>query len=152
MLHSRHDERGSAMVMALGALAVLAVIAIAIVAIVVAEKRAGLSDYSGSRAFYSADAASEAGVNWIKHQGSPPIPVDSLKYFGMDSLATLGTSDTYRFDVEPPPYPSPRKRYRSGWTREWVDYEFRVQASGASARQSQADIELGATKLFRRGY
>ncbi len=152
MTHHSHDERGSAMVMALGALAVLAVIAIAVVAIVIAEKRTGMSDYTGSRAFYTADAASEAGVNWIRHQASPPIPVDTLRYFRMDTTVVLDARDKYKFDVEPPPFPAPKKRYRAGWTREWVDYEFRVQASGASSQQSQAAIEVGATKLYRRGY
>ena len=66
------DERGSAMVMALGTMMILAVVALSIVAIVTAEKRTGFSAYAGARSFYSADAATEAGVNWMRHQYSPP--------------------------------------------------------------------------------
>ena len=74
-----HNENGSAMIMVLGALAILAVIAIAVVAISISEKRTGSSEYAGARAFYSADAAGEAGVNWVRHQYTPPPPVPTLR-------------------------------------------------------------------------
>lgn len=149
MIHRSHDnERGSALVMALGALAVLAVIAIAVVAIVVSEKRTGSSEYAGSRAFYSADAASEAGVNWLRLQYSPPVQLDTLKRVRKDSTyTTMDYSNRYKCDVA-----FVKKRYRSGWSSEFKDYEYRVDASGASAQQSQSAIELKATRLYREGY
>jgi Tfp pilus assembly protein PilX len=148
MTHRLEDQRGSAMVMALGAIAVLAVVAIAVVAIVVAEKRTGFSEYAGTRAFYSADAASEAGVNWIRHQYSPPATVDSLSHVQVqNSYTTLASSNRYKYDVT---YVG--KRYRPGWSVEFKDYEYRVDASGASAQQSQSAIEVKATRLYREGY
>lgn len=142
------DERGSAMIMALGALAVLAVIAIAVVAVVVAEKRTGFAEFAGTRAFYSADAASEGGVNWIRHQYSPPAVLDSVQHVHVENTYTAMASDNrYKFDVT-----YVRKRYRSGWSVEWKDYEFKVDASGASTQQSQSAIEVRATRLYREGY
>ncbi len=147
-LRPHDNERGSALVMALGALAVLAVIAIAVVAIVISEKRTGLSDYTGSRAFYSADAASEAGVNWLRHQYSPPAQLDSVRHVRVDTTyTTMSHNNRYKYDVT-----YIRKRYRSGWSNEFKDYEYRVDASGASAQQSQSAIELNATRLYREGY
>jgi Tfp pilus assembly protein PilX len=136
------------MVMALGTLVVLAVIAVSIVAVVSSEKRTGFSEYSGARSFYSADAATEAGVNWIRHQYTPPTPLDSLNRVRVANTYTdLAPSNQYRYDVQ-----YIRKRYRSGWSIEYKDYEYHVDAVGASAKQAQTNVELRATRLYREGY
>jgi Tfp pilus assembly protein PilX len=142
------DERGSAMMMALGALTVLAVIAMVVLAIVVSEKRTAGSDYSGTRSFYSADAASEAGVHWIRHQFTPPAVVDTVNHVRVTNAYTaLSPGNGYRFDVT-----YVRKRYRAGWSTEYKDYEYTVDGVGASAQQSESDIEVKATRLYREGY
>lgn len=148
MKQRQSSERGSAMVMALGALAILAVIAIVIVAVVVSEKRTSFSEYVGSRSFYSADAASEAGVNWIRHQYTPPTVVDTLNNVRATTTYTpIGNDNRYKFDVR-----YMRKRYRPGWSSEYKDYEYRVDATGTSAQATQAAIEVKATRLYREGY
>lgn len=148
-MHVSHsNERGSAMVMALGALTILAVIAVVIVAIVMSEKRTAFSDYTGARSFYSADAASEAGVNWLEHQYTPAAVVDtSNNVFRADTFTTIGEQDGYRFNVQ-----YIRKRYRAGWSTEYKDYEYRVDATGQSAQQAAANVRVGATRLYREGY
>lgn len=148
-MHATHtNERGSALVMALGALTILAVIAAVIIAIVVAEKRTASSEYAGSRSFYSADAASEAGVNWLEHQYTPAAVVDTLSHvFVADTLTSIGENAGYRFDVQ-----YVRKRYRAGWSTEYKDYEYRVDATGQSAQQAAANVRVGATRLYREGY
>jgi Tfp pilus assembly protein PilX len=148
MTPSIQNERGSAMMMALGALTVLAVIALVALAVVINEKRTAQSDYSGARSFYSADAASEAGVHWIRHQYTPPAVVDSIRHVRVTTNYTaMNASNGYRFDVT-----YVRKRYRPGWSTEYKDYEYTVDAVGASAQQSESDIELKATRLYREGY
>ena len=148
MAQRMSNERGSALVMALGALAVLAVIAIVVVAIVVSEKRTAFSEYSGSRSFYSADAASEAGVHWSRHQYTPPQLVDTLGHVKVTNVYTaIGPENGYKFDVE-----YTRKRYRPGWSTEYKDYEYHVDARGMSVQQSEAVIEVRATRLYREGY
>jgi Tfp pilus assembly protein PilX len=148
MAQRTHNEDGSAMIMALGAMAILAVIAIAVVAIVISEKRTGFSEYAGSRSFYSADAASEAGVNWVRHQYSPPAPIDSVRHVHIDNTyTTIATNNRYKFDVT-----YVRKRYRSGWSNEYKDYEFKVDALGTSTQQTQTAVEVRATRLYREGY
>lgn len=142
------NERGSAMVMALGALAVLAVIAVVVISIVISEKRTAFSDYTGSRSFYSADAASEAGIHWIRHQYTPPALVDTAGHVHVTNTYTaIGPENGYKFDVE-----YIRKRYRPGWSVEYKDYEYHVDASGMSAQKSEAAIEVRATRLYREGY
>jgi Tfp pilus assembly protein PilX len=142
------SERGSAMVMALGVLAVLAILAFVVMGVVVTEKKTAHSEYTNTRSFNTADAASEAGVNWILHQRTPPDLVDSLNnVFVSDSLTTLHGPSEYEFDVR-----FVRKKHRAGWTTDYKDYEFLIMASGVSAQQSQAAVDVGATRLYREGY
>ena len=148
MSHIVHTERGSALMMALGAMTVLAVIALVSVALVVAEKRTVFSDYSGARSFYSADAASEAGVHWIRHQYTPPNVLDADKHVRVSTAYTaIGDDNGYRFDVT-----YVNKRYRAGWSTEYKDYEYHVEALGTSTQQAASDIEVRTTRLYREGY
>lgn len=142
------SESGSAMVVALGSLAVLAVIAIVVIVLAVSEKRTAYSDYTGTRSFYSADAASEAGVNWVQHQYSPASIVDTSSHvFVSNTYVANGPSNGYKFDVS-----YVRKRYRPGWSTEYKDYEYKIDASGRSASSAAAAIEVHATRLYREGY
>jgi hypothetical protein len=146
--HRPAAERGSALVMVLGALTVLALIAILIVGVVISEKKTSFSSYTGARSFYSADAASEAGVNWLQHQYSPAAILDSVSHVYVGgSYTAIDAQSGYKFDVS-----YIRKRYRPGWSVEYKDYEYKVDASGQSSPQAAAAIELHATRLYREGY
>lgn len=141
-------ERGSAMVLAIGVLAILSVLALVIVAVVVSEKQTQLADYSGTRSFYSADAATEAGVNWIRKQAIPPPLIDAnSNVFVAGGYTALSTNNQYKYDIQ-----YVRKQIRPGWSVEYKDYQYRVTATGASAQTAESSIEVGASRLFREGY
>jgi Tfp pilus assembly protein PilX len=143
-----NDERGAAMVLVLGVLAALAILALVVMNITVSEKKTEANDYANNRSFYSADAASEAGVAWIRRQSNPPSLVDTLNHVSLSTAYTaLADEDRYKYDVK-----YVRKRFRPGWSVEYKDYEYLVEARGASAQQTEAAVELGATRLFREGY
>jgi hypothetical protein len=136
------------MVMALGVLAVLAVLAIVIATVVSSEKRTEVSKYANTRSFYSADAAGEAGVHWLTVQTSPPTVLDSLNHVTIGNTYTaLANEHLYRYDIE---YVG--KRFRPGWSVEFKDYYYKVNAQGASSGQSQAAIEINTARLYREGY
>jgi len=144
------NERGAAMVLVLGALVVLAILALVAMNITIAEKQTESVDYVNNRSFYSADAAGEAGVAWIRRQPNnrPPSLVDTLGHVSVSAAYTaLGDDDRYKYDVK-----FVRKRFRPGWGIEYKDYEYVVEASGVSAREAQSAVELGATRLFKEGY
>jgi hypothetical protein len=148
MPSNRNSERGSTMVLALGVLAVVAVIAIVVMSIVIAEKRASSSQYANNRAFYSADAAGEAGVNWLRANGSPPALVDTSSAVRLPSgYIALGDDHLYDFGVD---YVG--KRFRPGYSTDCKDYIYRIEAVGKSARQSNAELEFNATRMYREGY
>jgi hypothetical protein len=136
------------MVLALGILAVLAVLAIIVVSLASSDRWSASSEYTNTRAFYSADAASEAGLNWIRMRSAPPPLLDADRnVFVAGSFTALSSDHRYRANVR-----FVRKRFRPGWSTEYKDYEYDVEATGASARQSQADVDVRATRLFREGY
>jgi Tfp pilus assembly protein PilX len=142
------NERGAAMVLVLGVLAALAVLAMVVMTIVMSEKRTQLTEYSNDRSFYSADAAGEAGVAWIRRQASPPSLVDSLSHVSVSNAYTsLSADHQYKYDVK-----FARKKFRPGWSVEYKDYEFVVEAKGLSSQQAESAVELGASRLFREGY
>jgi Tfp pilus assembly protein PilX len=136
------------MVLVLGVLAALAVLAMVVMAIVTTEKRTQLADYSNNRSFYSADAAGEAGVAWIRRQPNPPSLVDSLSHVSVSNAYTALSNDhLYKYDVR-----YVRKQFRPGWGVEYKDYEFMVEAKGVSAQQSESAVELGVRRPFKEGY
>lgn len=142
------DQRGSAMVLAIGVLAVLGVLAIVILAVVIGEKRTESSEYAHDRAFHSADAAGEAGVNWIRGQLSPAALVDTLSNVRLSTgVENIATDHRYEYNVR---YVT--KQFRPGWSVEYKDYTYTVSTTGTSAQQSQAALDVNATRLYREGY
>lgn len=142
------NERGAAMVLVMGVLTALAVLAMVVMAIVTSEKRTSFAEYTNNRSFYSADAAGEAGLAWIRRQASPPALVDSLNRVSVSAGYTALSNDhRFRYDVA-----FVQQRFRPGWSAEYLDYEYLVQAKGASVQNSEAAIDLGAVRVFREGY
>ncbi len=149
MKHTLADERGSALILAIGVLVVLAAIAGVIVSIAISEKKSQSATYTGSRAFYSADAAGEAGINWIRTQPSPPGLLDAQKnVFLSGGYIPLNPTHSYKFDVQ---YVG--KHFRPGWDAEYYkDFEYRIDANGASVQQSESAVEVSALRLYKEGY
>jgi Tfp pilus assembly protein PilX len=142
------NERGSALVLAIGVLAILALLAVIVVSIASSEKWTEFAEYTHQRAFYSADAAGEAGLNWIRLQPNPPAIIDANNnVFVAGGFTPLSGDHNYKFDVQ-----YVRKRFRAGWSLEYKDYEYAIDAEGASAKQSEAAIDIQALRLFREGY
>lgn len=142
------NERGAAMVLVLGVLAALAVLALVVMAAVVTEKRTHFTEYTNNRSFYSADAAGEAGLSWIRRQASPPSLVDTLSHVSVSTAYTnLGDDHRYKYDVK-----YVRTKFRPGWSVEFKDFEYLVEANGTSVQQAESAVELGATRLFKEGY
>jgi hypothetical protein len=142
------NERGSVMVLVLGIVAALTGLALIIVAIASSDKWTSFFEYTNSRAFYSADAASEAGINWIRMQSSPPPVLDGngrVRVAG--GFTPLSGDHNYKSDIK-----FVRKRFRPGWSLEYKDYEYDIEAAGTSAKESEAAVDVRASRLFKEGY
>ena len=134
--------------LALVVLAVLALLAVVIVSVATSSKWTEFQEFSNNRAFYSADAAGEAAVNWIRFQTEPPGIIDvQNRVFAAGGFTTLAAGQQYRFDVI-----FVRTDFRPGWSLEYKDYEYRIVANGASVQQSEAGVEVRARRVFKEGY
>lgn len=146
------NERGSAMVLALGVLTVLALLAVIVLVVVSANKRTESSDYANNRSFYSADAATEAGAHWLHGQGSPPATVDTVGHVSVSTAYTSLASDhQYRFNVKYVKVLRHSVGYAAGSNVGFNDYLYVVDATGASAQQSQATVNVNVVRRFRNG-
>jgi len=148
------NERGSAMVTALFFLVGLAVAAAVIAMVATSHKRVSENDYTHSRAFYSADAGSESAINWLRLSNTPPTIVDAQtqKVRSMNDYTHLnvdGNSENnmYKYDAT-----FNRAHFRPGWSKEYMDFDYTVDADGSSSVQSSSQIEVQVSRLFKVEY
>ena len=142
------DNRGTAMVMTLLIITCLALLAVIIVSVSVLEKKTTFNEYTAMRSFYSADAGSEAAVNWLVLQTFPPDIVDAENHvFVPTDFSELSSDHRYQFEIT-----YTRKMIRPGWGLQYKDFEYGITAQGASVQESESEIALQARKLFKEGY
>lgn len=78
----------------------------------------------------------------------PPGLIDVQNHvYVAGSFTPLTTGNSYKYDIQ-----FLRKHFRPGWSLEYKDFEYLVDADGASVQQSEAAIEVDATRLFKEGY
>ena len=156
MLRAFRNEKGSALVATLFFITALAVTATVIVWVTGTERRVSHNEYTYTRSFYASDAGAETAINWIRVQPIPPPIVDMAELFveSMDDYNNIEndpenpTNDhKYQYDVR-----FDRVRFRPGWSREYLDFDYTIDSRGASVNQSSARIEVRTSRLFRQGY
>jgi hypothetical protein len=156
MLRALRNEKGTALVATLFFITALAVTATVIVWVTGSERRVSHNEYTYSRSFYASDAGAETAINWVRIQPIPPRIVDATELFveHMDDYTTIEdnpdhpTDDhKYQYDVR-----FDRIRFRPGWSREYLDFDYTIDSRGASVNQSSARIEVRTSRLFRQGY
>jgi Tfp pilus assembly protein PilX len=142
------NDRGYAMVVALSFIAGLTLLAVIIITVSISEKRTAFNEYSHSRSFYAADAGGEAAINWLRIQNSPPNLLDAQKHvFVPTGYDTLTDDHKYRFDVT-----YIKKKTRVGWSHDYKDFEYTIDADGTSVKESESEVEVQVRRLFKEGY
>jgi hypothetical protein len=148
MIATLNNNRGAALIVTLMMIAGLTIIAGVIVAVTATDKKVGLNESTHMRSFYAADAGGEAAVNWLRIQNSPPGFLDPTKHVYLGSgMQDLGHNHKYDFDVQ-----YVRKRLRPGWSHEYKDFDYTVEAQGESVNKSTSELELRTSRLFKEGY
>jgi hypothetical protein len=149
------NERGGAMVTALFFILGLTVMAAIITSIASSEKRVAHNEYTHVRAFNSSDAGSENAINWIRNLPEAPDAanvgvkvIDQGTYTDLeDPNAAHPESNKYQYDIE-----FDGMRHRPGWSPEYVDFDYTIDSEGASSKESSANIEVQASRLFNLEY
>lgn len=149
MLTTLRSQRGTALVATLFFITALAVTATVIVWVTGSERRVSHNEYTHTRAFYASDAGSETAINWIRTRQIPPPIIDAQEKFvaNQDDYTILSGDHKYIFDVR-----FDRVRFRPGWSREYLDFDYTIDSRGASVQQSSTRIEVRTSRLFRQGY
>jgi hypothetical protein len=131
----------------------LSVTAAIIVTIAGSEKRVSHNEYVHARSFYSSDAGTEVALNWLLMRQSPPRVIDQdgtvQALNDYTYLYTSGNTEPnkYKYDID-----FDRVRFRPGWSREYLDFDYTIDSDGASTQQSETVIQVQASRLFRQGY
>jgi Tfp pilus assembly protein PilX len=149
MLTTIRNNRGTALVATLFFITALAVTATVIVAVTGTERRVSHNEYTHTRSFYASDAGSETAINWIRTRQIPPRIVNTADQLVVDQndYTYLQSDHKYQFDVK-----FDRVRFRPGWSREYLDFDYTIDSRGASVQESSARIEVRTSRLFRQGY
>ena len=152
MLKLIRNDRGSALVTAMFFIVGLTAIATIIVFVTGAERKVAHNEYTHMRAFNSSDAGTEQAINWLRFQAFPPDedPGNANKVVDQGSYTTLTDPNAsyqednrYQYDIT-----FSGQRWNPEYGTDWVDYDYQIEAEGASSQQSQTNIEVQASRLF----
>lgn len=146
------NEKGSALVTTLFFLLGLAVTGAIIVGIASSEKHVTFNEYTHVRSVNSSDAGSEEAINWIRNITGPSdvmVPpntavLNQASFTNLADVHVTGEDNRYKYDVT-----FIGRRPRPGYQKEYSDYTFRVNSTGASSHESEAAIEVRADRLLR---
>ncbi len=149
MLTTIRNNKGTALVATLFFITALAVTATVIVWVTGSERRVSHNEYTHTRSFYASDAGAETAINWIRTRQIPPRIVDTAEKLvvNQDDYTYLQSDHKYQFDVR-----FDRVRFRPGWSREYLDFDYTIDSRGASVQESSSRIEVRTSRLFRQGY
>jgi len=142
------DRRGFAMVTTLLVVLVLSVIALGAAWMASSEKKTTFAEGAHMRATLSADAGSEAGINFIRVSDTPP----RINDFGTMSVTAQGEtvlkgSQSYAYNCR---YLT--KRPKAGWGMKYLDYDYSIGSQGQASTQSQSNVSVLVSRLFKEGY
>ena len=142
------NQDGFALVTSLLIILVLSLIAVAAVVLSSTEKRTTFAEGVHSTAVFSADAGGEAAIHFLRMSDAPPKIVDSAE-MTVHSVSYTPNENNQSFDADTHYV---RRRPKSGWSTQFVDYDFRIESSGHASADGRSDVDLVASRLFREGY
>ena len=143
------SREGFALVSALLIILVLTIIGLGAGLLAKSEKRCTFAESVHARALCSADAGGECAINFLRLSEDPPLMVDTeTQVVNTVALTALEGSQQYAYTCR---YLG--QRPKPGWGIEYLDYDYAVDASGASSRQGRSDVALVISRLFyQEGY
>jgi len=145
--HTDTSREGFAMVTTLLVVLVLSVLAVGVTWMASSEKKITFAESVHLRSVFSADAGSEAGINFIRISDSPPRISDFGTMTVQSAGDTLLGSQSYDFNAI-----YMNKRVKPGWGTGYMDYDYQVRAKGAASTQGESGVQVVVSRLFKEGY
>lgn len=149
LLPAESRREGFALVSALLIILVLTIIGLGAALLAKNEKRCSFSECVHARALCSADAGGECAINYLRLSEDPPLMLDTATQLVNTVAPTvLEGSQQYAYTCR---YVG--QRPKPGWGTEYLDYDYAVDANGASSREGRSDVALVISRLFyQEGY
>jgi hypothetical protein len=141
-------REGFALVTTLLMVLVLGVIALGVVWIANTEKKTSFAEQVHVTSVFSADAGSEAGINFVRIADTPP----QIQDFGTMTVGQTGEtglvgSQSYEFDCR-----YIQKRPKPGWGVDYLDYDYRIASEGEAGQDGRSAVNVVVSRLFKEGY
>lgn len=139
---------GFAMVTTLLMVLVLSVMAVGVVWMASSEKKTSFAEQNHISSLFSADAGSEAGINFVRLSSTPPKIIsyaDSSVHYQSDT--DLHGSQKYGLKCV-----FSGKARRPGWGIDFKNYNYRIDSTGEAATHGSTTVELVVNRLYREGY
>jgi len=127
---------------------VLSVLAVGVTWMASSEKMVSFAESVHVRSIFSADAGSEAGINFLRVADSPPRISD----FGTMTVQSVGEtelagSQSYEFNAL-----YLKKSPKPGWGTGYMDFDYQVQARGTASTSGESGVQVVVSRLFKEGY
>jgi Tfp pilus assembly protein PilX len=149
------NDRGGALVTALFFITGLTAIATIIVFVTGSERRVAHNEYTHTRAFNASDAGAEEAINFIRVMADAPMDNPGTKILDQTGFTTLYDPSAYTTELNQYMYDVSFDAMTNapGWNaNEFANFDFTIEAEGASAKESSSIIEVEASRLFPTGY
>jgi hypothetical protein len=141
-------REGFALVTTLLMVLVLGVIALGVVWIANTEKKTSFAEQVHVTSVFSADAGSEAGINFVRVADTPPQIQDfGTMMVGQTGETGLVGSQSYEFDCR-----YIQKRPKPGWGVDYLDYDYRIASEGEAGQDGRSAVNVVVSRLFKEGY
>lgn len=141
-------REGFALVSVLLVVLVLSVLAVGVAWLAGSEKKTSFAESVHLRSVMSADAGSEAAINFIRMSETPPQIVD----FADNSVQAVGTttlqgSQSYNYECW-----FDTKQLKPGWGFSYLDYTYRIRSQGTASLQGESGVGVVVSNLYKEGY
>ena len=136
------------MVSTLLILLVLSIIAIGAVWLATSENRITFAESVHVSSVFSADAGSEAGINFLRLSENPPKIIDFAEMTVRNvAETTIRDNQSYEYGCR-----FIQKSPKPGWAPNFLDYDYRLASTGKASADGKAGVVLVSSRLFRDGY
>lgn len=149
---SNHDKGlgrdGFAMATTLLIILVLTVIALAAAWLATSERKTSFAEGVHMEAVFSADAGTEASINFLRLSETPPTIINPADLTVRNQGDTPVQDDqSFRYNCR-----FLNKQPKPGWGIEYLDYAYVITAQGEASTRGQSGVQVIASRLFREGY
>ncbi len=140
-------RQGFAMVTTLLVVLVLSILALGAAWLASTEKSTSFAEGTHVRSILSADAGSEAGINFLRIADYPPALSSADGLVAQTQEITLSGSQTFSFQCS-----FVGQSARPGWGVEFPDYDYEIESNGHASTQGSSLVKVIASRMFKTGY